>query len=128
MFDEPPLQLASVTAAMESVVETVTVTLRVNDVVVMPLCVTPSDQTSVNGAWPVRVTGTATEPAPQTAIDGGSVAVGRGTVAMVLLDEELQPFAVTVTWSTTLPPSPLRKKTSFVAAPRSSVPFVIDQA
>src|SRR3954464_13019162 len=87
-------QFAALTIAW-GVVEPVTVTVRDDETEVMPLCVTPSDHSSVHGPVPVRVNGMLTVDTPQaTSIVAGSVMVGRGAIATSAVLFALQPAAV----------------------------------
>jgi len=97
--DDVPEQLASETDVTVYVVVTAGDTERTAGEAATPDCVTPSDQTTVQGPVPVSAAWiTAEAPPAQTVPPPDAAAVGRGrTVAVVVPAGEVQPSTVTVT-------------------------------
>jgi hypothetical protein len=73
-----PEQFASAMVAVYVRVDAGETTRSANDAVI-PLCVTPSDQITVNGATPVRSVRMVADPVPQYAADPLTTPVGRGS-------------------------------------------------
>jgi len=87
--DEVPGQPAPVTAVTVYVVVVVGLTLRVAGLLVIPFCVTPSDQVTFHGAVPVSAAVSVVELPTQMLVVPLTVAVGNGLTVTIALPEEV---------------------------------------
>src|SRR5437763_4978422 len=71
--------------------------MRVAGLVVIPLCVKPSDQVTDHGAVPVSAAETVAEPPAQIVALPETVAVGSGLTVTVFVQVLMQPVALSVT-------------------------------